>query len=69
VPVAAGPVGHAAVTVPDGAAVGAMTAVGNHLVLHMVTPGMPDRLITLDPGTGVVLETIDLVRATPAEKP
>jgi hypothetical protein len=61
--------GHAAIAVPDGATLGSMAAVGNRLVLHMVTPGMQDRLITLDPTTGVVLETIDLVRATPAEKP
>ncbi|MEI9983960.1 MAG: hypothetical protein WDN69_12580 [Aliidongia sp.] len=60
-PVTAGASGHASVAVPSGARLTATTAVGDRVVLHLVTEGGRDTLITLDPSTGAVLETIDLV--------
>jgi hypothetical protein len=69
VPIEAGLPEYTRIAVPNGAAIGGMVPVGDRLVLHLVTPDARDRLITLDPTTGTVLQTIDLVRDPPAEKP
>ena len=66
--------GHAAIRVPAGARVEAMTAVGERLVLRVATAQGGETLITLDPASGAVLETIDLIPdtlsgTTPAEHP
>lgn len=58
---AAGAPGHATVALPPGAAILNVTGVGDRLVLHVATPQGGDALITLDPATGAVIETIDLV--------
>jgi hypothetical protein len=65
---AAGP-GPATLTLPPGARISAMTAVGDRLVLQAATPDGRASLITLDPVTGVVLETIDLVSQPSAVSP
>ena len=64
-----GPVasGHATVALPANAGILGMTGVGDRLVLHVATPEGGDTLITLDPATGAVLETIDLVPQPQAE--
>jgi hypothetical protein len=46
-----------------------MTAIGDRFVLHVVPSIGSETLITLDPMTGVVLETIDLVPEPLAERP
>ena len=66
--------GHATIPVPAGARVEAMTAVGERLVLRVATAQGGETLITLDPASGAVLETIDLIPdtlsgPTPAEHP
>jgi hypothetical protein len=61
--------GHATLTLPPGAQISAMTAVGERLVLQTTTPDGRASLITLDPVTGVVLETIDLVSQPSAVSP
>jgi hypothetical protein len=64
---AAGAPGHATVALPPGAGVLNMTGVGDKLVLHIATPQGGDELITLDPATGAVIETIDLVPQAPPD--
>jgi len=63
-PSAPGSVGHASIAAPKGSHLAATLAVGAHLVLHFVGEGGKDTLITLDPATGAILETIDLVPDT-----
>ena len=53
--------GHAAVSLPPGARVTGMVAVGDRLALSVAVADRSDLLILLDPATGTVLETIDLV--------
>ena len=59
-----GPAGHASLPAPKGTHLAATLAVGAHLVLHFAGEGGKDTLITLDPATGAILETIDLVPDT-----
>jgi hypothetical protein len=61
--------GHAALSLPPGARIAGMTAVGERLVLHVTDADNRESLITLDPATGTVLETIDLVSQPPAVRP
>ncbi len=61
------PPDHAIIALPPGAGILGMTGVGDRLVLHVATPEGGDTLITLDPATGIVLETIDLVPQPQAE--
>jgi hypothetical protein len=61
---APGPAGHASIAAPKGTHLAATLAVGAHLVLHFAGGGGKDTLITLDPATGAILETIDLVPDT-----
>jgi hypothetical protein len=68
-PVSAVVGGHATLMLPPGAQINAMTAVGERLVLQTATPDGRASLITLDPVTGVVLETIDLVSQPSAVSP
>jgi hypothetical protein len=56
--------GHASIVAPKGTHLAATLAVGAHLVLHFAGEGGKDTLITLDPATGAILETIDLVPDT-----
>jgi hypothetical protein len=56
--------GHASIAAPKGTHLAATLAVGAHLVLHFAGEGGKDTLITLDPATGAILETIDLVPDT-----
>jgi hypothetical protein len=58
------PEGHASIAAPKGTHLAATLAVGGHLVLQFVGEGGKDTLITLDPATGAILETIDLVPDT-----
>ena len=58
------PADHASIAAPKGTHLAATLAVGAHLVLHFVGDGGKDTLITLDPATGAILETIDLVPDT-----
>jgi hypothetical protein len=57
--------GHADVELPAGAHLGGMVGAGDRVVLHIVTADGHDRLLTLDPATGAVVETIDFVSAQP----
>ncbi|MGB8840931.1 MAG: hypothetical protein WCC64_07645 [Aliidongia sp.] len=61
--------GHAALALPPGARIAGMTSVGERLVLHVTDADNRESLITLDPVTGAVLETIDLVSQPPAVRP
>jgi hypothetical protein len=65
----AGAPGRASVPLPPGARVAGMTAVGERLVLQVAAPDRSDMLILLDPASGAVLETIDLVPQPPAVSP
>jgi hypothetical protein len=67
--VAAGTPGHAVLALPPGARITGMTAVGERLVLHVGDADSRESLITLDPATGAVFETIDLVSQPPAVRP
>jgi hypothetical protein len=67
--VAAGSPGHAVLALPPGARISGMTAVGERLVLHVADADSRESLITLDPATGAVLETIDFVSQPPAVRP
>jgi hypothetical protein len=58
------PTGRASLVAPKGTHLAATLAVGAHLVLHFAGEGGKDTLITLDPATGAILETIDLVPDT-----
>jgi hypothetical protein len=42
-----------------------MVGAGDRVVLHIVTGDGHDRLLTLDPASGAVVETIDLVPEQP----
>jgi Family of unknown function (DUF6476) len=68
-PAGAAAPGHAALALPPGARLGAMTAVGDRLVLQITTEDSRSSLITLDPMTGTVLETIDFVSQPSAVSP
>ena len=61
--------GHAALPLPPGGRLMSMTAVGDRLALHIGVPNGSEMLILLDPATGAVLETIDLVPQPPAVSP
>jgi hypothetical protein len=63
--VAAGPAGHAEIKLPAGAALREMVGAGERVVLHIVTADGRDRLLTLDPMTGAVAETVDLIPEQP----
>ena len=58
------PGSHASIAAPKGPHLAATLAVGAHLVLHFAGEGGKDTLITIDPATGAILETIDLVPDT-----
>jgi hypothetical protein len=59
------PLGHADIPLPAGAHVAGMVGAGDRVVLHIVTGDGHDRLLTLDPASGAVVETIDLVPEQP----
>ncbi len=63
-PAGPGASAHASIAAPKGTHLAATLAVGAHLVLHFVGTDGKDTLITLDPATGAILETIDLVPDT-----
>ncbi|HVJ51185.1 MAG TPA: hypothetical protein VM689_01900 [Aliidongia sp.] len=65
VAVAAGPAGHAEIKLPAGAALREIVGAGERVVLHIVTADGHDRLLTLDPMTGAVAETVDLIPEQP----
>jgi len=69
IPAAVGAPGHAVLALPTGARITSMTAVGERLVLHVTDADNRESLIMLDPVTGAVLETIDLVSQPSAVRP
>ncbi len=58
--------GHADLHLPAGARIAGMTGAGDRVVLHIVTADGHDRLLSLDPASGAVTETIDIL---PEESP
>jgi hypothetical protein len=52
--------GHARLKLPPGSRIEAMTGVGERLVLRIADGKGAESLITIEPLTGAILETIDL---------
>jgi len=55
-----GPGGPVTVALPPGGHVAGMAGVGERLVLRVERPGADDTLLVIDPGSGAVLQTMDL---------
>ena len=60
-----GPPVETALTLAPGGRIASITAVGDRLVLHVVEPQRPDRLLFLDPRTAAVRAAVTVKSETP----
>jgi uncharacterized ion transporter superfamily protein YfcC len=58
---AAGPAGHASLTIPEGASITGVTGVGDRLALHLVSSS-GESILLVNPSSGAIVATLEIKR-------